>query len=1175
MWRAEQDPAAASGCKAAAPTEFSVTFSAFQHPVANPTPFSTYPSAWIISPQSLPDGPSCLPSRASGNAPSIVHAPSDLLPNGLLATPQPSTPATTLLKVLVNNRLTISGQESGYGSGNGQITDSPANSGGHVIRPLDSLVLPSPSLLPGGVHSLPTPTSASSQQPKGIDAYGSRGSPVETASSKESIPCASADAGSSARQGSAHTSRPSAGGASRRVEASPTQHISRSGSGAGSSGSSGAGSGRAVDGSSSSAGQYHGLRNAGNYAGYGSAGLQYGNGIPHPGLGNYHVSQHAHAPKAAAAAAAAIAGLSKRPGSPPGGYTVPAYYMTPMAPGPVMMGAQQPAGTCNGGNAGGGGAGSRVSAGGNGMPTATREGNGGSFWRGSRSAGGASAGQGGKLAAHQYGPGQQQMMQGPMVHDVSGSGPYGMAHMHPGPYAVYGMMAPGIVMPSVLPPVMNSPRGMEALGHQPVHMGPMVIQHGPSMAMGMGMGHHMHHAFPAHSQMGGPPMGMQPHAHMTVHGFSLSHGPHYHGSHGMGGGYGQGQQPYGHAGLAGMQAHGGPYGSGRAAGSKGAGTGGAGSQQLGKAARNAGGGGGEGGSGGASGTGGSARDSPVAGRGRPGGREKAEGKSKSAEQRERKPGNSRAPAVVAQCVAEMPSLEEQLQNLVRQLTPGQDELAAHQAALTAVSKLVGSRWPAVKVHLFGSAANGLSIAGSNEIDITLEVPGMPWDDHAAKSAMVSALGELASGVPPATASPVSASEPKADAEAGECAGAEAVIVAQASGPADGAAAFAAASAVGPEPEAAESDAEADADDLEAEPDAEGAEADAPAEAAEARLPTGMASVIALPKARTPVVKMTVESTQTRVDVTMNNLLAISNTRMLGQYCEVDPRLRQLALLVKHWARTRSVNDAYRGSLSSYAYVLLCIWVLQQRKPAILPVLQQREPHTYDTTVGPWRCSYNDQVEEVKNFGAENKETLAELVVAFFDHWAWRHDYNGSVVCVRTGSTVTKSSKEWTKRQGNERHLMCIEDPFELSHDLGRTIDKAAVQVLRREFERAARIFASNPDPLPELLAPLTPEEEATVTAALQSRRKASKEKEKEKERAKAAAAAAAAVAGIGGEGGAVAAATVAGEEEGLQRGSEQGSDGEDDSSREGQPSGGVSEQREGSEEAAAADADAA
>lgn len=38
------------------------------------------------------------------------------------------------------------------------------------------------------------------------------------------------------------------------------------------------------------------------------------------------------------------------------------------------------------------------------------------------------------------------------------------------------------------------------------------------------------------------------------------------------------------------------------------------------------------------------------------------------------------------------------------------------------------------------------------------------------------------------------------------------------------------------------------------------------------------------------------------------------------------------------------------------------------------------------------------------------------LVAFFDHWAWRHDYNGAVVCARTGGTVSKAAKDWTKRQ---------------------------------------------------------------------------------------------------------------------------------------------------------------
>lgn len=38
--------------------------------------------------------------------------------------------------------------------------------------------------------------------------------------------------------------------------------------------------------------------------------------------------------------------------------------------------------------------------------------------------------------------------------------------------------------------------------------------------------------------------------------------------------------------------------------------------------------------------------------------------------------------------------------------------------------------------------------------------------------------------------------------------------------------------------------------------------------------------------------------------------------------------------------------------------------------------------------------------------------------------------------------------------GMERHLLCIEDPFELSHDLGRTVHADGCDKLRHEFRRA-------------------------------------------------------------------------------------------------------------------------
>lgn len=78
------------------------------------------------------------------------------------------------------------------------------------------------------------------------------------------------------------------------------------------------------------------------------------------------------------------------------------------------------------------------------------------------------------------------------------------------------------------------------------------------------------------------------------------------------------------------------------------------------------------------------------------------------------------------------------------------------------------------------------------------------------------------------------------------------------------------------------------------------------------------------------------------------------------------------------------------------------------------------------TIGRWNCDYHDAVEGLKGFGSDNKETLAELVWTFFEFWAWRHDFNNSVVSIRTLAPISKAEKEWTKRVGNERHLVSIE-----------------------------------------------------------------------------------------------------------------------------------------------------
>lgn len=226
-------------------------------------------------------------------------------------------------------------------------------------------------------------------------------------------------------------------------------------------------------------------------------------------------------------------------------------------------------------------------------------------------------------------------------------------------------------------------------------------------------------------------------------------------------------------------------------------------------------------------------------------------------------------------------------------------------------------------------------------------------------------------------------------------------------------------------------------------------------------------VLALTHARMPVAKLHDVATGVRADVCVNNFLAVYNTRMLRDYARLDIRMRQLGYCVKHWAKRRSVNEPYTGTLSSYCYILMCIHQLQTRKTPVLPCLQAAE-HTFSADVEGIRIGYNDDMRCWAGYGEGNTESLAHLLHAFFDYWAWRHDYGGAVVCIRTGGTLPKRRKGWTTRVGTERHLICVEDPFETSHDLGRVVDKRSIGVLREEFERAERILRTDPNPLEAL-----------------------------------------------------------------------------------------------------------
>ena len=160
---------------------------------------------------------------------------------------------------------------------------------------------------------------------------------------------------------------------------------------------------------------------------------------------------------------------------------------------------------------------------------------------------------------------------------------------------------------------------------------------------------------------------------------------------------------------------------------------------------------------------------------------------------------------------------------------------------------------------------------------------------------------------------------------------------------------------------------------------------------------GMENIQLIPKARIPIVKFKDPRSGLDVDISLDNRLAIYNSHLLKSYAQED-RLRRLVHMVKYWASRRGINNAFDGSLSSYAWTLLTIQHAQLVQPALAPNRQENCPSKPLSFQGKtFDVGFNDD-----DFKTENTQSLASLLISFFDRYATRWDWESMVVSIRNG-----------------------------------------------------------------------------------------------------------------------------------------------------------------------------
>ncbi|WVW78727.1 hypothetical protein I302_100687 [Kwoniella bestiolae CBS 10118] len=238
----------------------------------------------------------------------------------------------------------------------------------------------------------------------------------------------------------------------------------------------------------------------------------------------------------------------------------------------------------------------------------------------------------------------------------------------------------------------------------------------------------------------------------------------------------------------------------------------------------------------------------------------------------------------------------------------------------------------------------------------------------------------------------------------------------------------------------------------------------------------------LPRARIPILKLELAPSPAlpfgiACDIGIENRLAIENTRLLLTYATIDPaRVRTLVLFLKVWSKRRRINSPYRGTLSSYGFTLMVLYYLVHvKQPPVLPNLQRIMPmrpmEEEEVMLEGRNVYFFDDVETLRReWSSVNFESVGELLIDFFRFFSHDFQFNNSVLSLRAGQ-LTKESKGWVNdidvgglnEMARDRNRLCIEDPFEISYNVARTVTKDGLYTIRGEFMRATRILTQRPD----------------------------------------------------------------------------------------------------------------
>ena len=210
-----------------------------------------------------------------------------------------------------------------------------------------------------------------------------------------------------------------------------------------------------------------------------------------------------------------------------------------------------------------------------------------------------------------------------------------------------------------------------------------------------------------------------------------------------------------------------------------------------------------------------------------------------------------------------------------------------------------------------------------------------------------------------------------------------------------------------------------------------------------------------------------------VDITFHNMLCIVNTKLIREYSLYDQRFHIMGIYLKNWAKVNKIHGAPKKFLSSYALLLMLIHFLQKVvDPPVLPNLQKipinndlekpiykEDIYEYNSNETNYETNiyFEKDINKIDNYmtqltkGKENKETVVNLLIKFFEYYSYFYDDKQKI-------SIHKGLRESVK-DVEDNFAFSIEDPFEVAHNPGKTMIKYSANHV--QFVRAMKKEVNN------------------------------------------------------------------------------------------------------------------